>query len=77
VTEFEAELVEMISQKFKELHNSIACYGYKQAYIVLDPIPNYSIRGVLLNEVLEYRVPNSDPQVERLFRYFDNCVRFM
>lgn len=47
VDEFEAELVEMASQKLKELHHLLGCYAYNKPYFVLNNAPNYQFADVI------------------------------
>ena len=75
VTEFEAELVEMIIKDFNALDSSIACYAYNKPYIILDEKPGYDLSGIILkyllySEIFENKIPSSDPQVALLAQYF-------
>lgn len=47
IKEFEAELVEMLVKDFEILDRSIACYGYKKPFIILEEIPSYNMQQVI------------------------------
>lgn len=48
VDEFEAELVEMIYKDFCSIDNSIACYGYKRPFIILEERAGYGMNSMAL-----------------------------
>mmetsp|Transcript_13361 Transcript_13361/g.25099 ORF Transcript_13361/g.25099 Transcript_13361/m.25099 type:complete len:250 (-) Transcript_13361:639-1388(-) len=70
VTEFECELVEMLSKDFLILYKSLACWGYEQPYLILDSRETYNLQSCLYNEFFDGRVRLDDPQVSRLQSYF-------
>ncbi|CAG9331578.1 unnamed protein product [Blepharisma stoltei] len=77
VAEFEAELVEMLVKDFESIDRSIACYGYKKPFIVLEEIPGYNIQGVIINEIFENRIKKNDSQVSKLYEYFEEHKKYL